>query len=124
VLKKGLIFFVIDLLLVTFSFLLITWIRPGSVGSYFSRYYLSFIIFIVIWIGSSIPFKKYAPLRSPTFKNVILPIVISNLVALSTISVLMYFFRTTYYSRTIVLGTILFASFFEFLFSGSDYNII
>lgn len=116
-LKKGLIFFVIDLLLVTFSFLLITWIRPGSVGSYFSRYYLSFIIFIVIWIGSSIPFKKYAPLRSPTFKNVILPIVISNLVALSTISVLMYFFRTTYYSRTIVLGTILFASFFEFLFS-------
>jgi len=117
VLKKGLIFFVIDLLLVTFSFLLITWIRPGSVGSYFSRYYLSFIIFIVIWIGSSIPFKKYAPLRSPTFKNVILPIVISNLVALGTISVLMYFFRTTYYSRTIVLGTILLASFFEFLFS-------
>ncbi len=116
-LKKGLIFFVIDLLLVTFSFLLITWIRPGSVGSYFSRYYLSFIIFIVIWIGSSIPFKKYAPLRSPTFKNVILPIVISNLVALGTISVLMYFFRTTYYSRTIVLGTILLASFFEFLFS-------
>jgi len=117
VLKKGLIFFVIDLLLVTFSFLLITCIRPGSVGSYFSRYYLSFIIFIVIWIGSSIPFKKYAPLRNPTFKNVILPIVISNLVALGTISVLMYFFRTAYYSRTIVFGTILLASFFEFLFS-------
>lgn len=116
-LKKGLFFFIIDLLLVTFSFLLITWVRPGSVGSYFSRYYLSFIIFIVIWIGSSIPFKKYAPLRDPTFKNVILPIVISNLVALGTISVLMYFFRTTYYSRTIVLGTILLASFFEFLFS-------
>jgi len=117
VLKKGLFFFIIDLLLVTFSFLLITWVRPGSVGSYFSRYYLSFIIFIVIWIGSSIPFKKYAPLRDPTFKNVILPIVISNLVALGTISVLMYFLRTTYYSRAIVLGTILLASFFEFLFS-------
>ncbi len=115
--KKGLVFFIIDLLLVTFSFLLITWIRPGSVGSYFSRYYLSFIIFMVIWIGSSILLRKYAPLKKPAFKNVILPIVLSNLVALGTISVLMYFFRTTYYSRTIVFGTILFASFFEFLFS-------
>ncbi len=116
-LKKGLIFFVIDLLLVFFSFLLITWIRPGSVVSYISRYYLSILVFIVIWIGSSILFKKYAPLKNPTFKNVALPIIISNLVVLGTISVLMYFFRTTYFSRTIVFGTILFASFFEFLFS-------
>lgn len=116
-LKKGLILFVIDLLLVTLSFLLITWIRPGSVSSYFSRYYLSFILFVLVWTGSSILFKKYRPLQKPTFKDVILPILISNLVVLGTISVLMYFFRTTYYSRTLVFGTILIASFFEFLFS-------
>jgi len=116
-LKKGLFFFVIDLFMVTLSLLIIIWIRPGSVGSYFSRYYLSYLIFLTVWMLSSILFKKYAPLRNPTFKNVALPIVFSNFVALGTITVLMFFFRSTFYSRTIVLGTILLASFFEFFFS-------
>ena len=115
--KRRLFFLTVDLLLVTFSFLLIAWIRPGSVSSYFSRYYISLIIFLAIWIGSSILFKKYNPLRKPSFGNVALPIIISNLVVAGSIALLMYFFRTTYYSRSLVFGTILLASFFEFLFS-------
>ena len=86
-------------------------------NGYFSRYYISLIIFLAIWIGASILFRKYKPLRKPTFGNVILPIIISNLVVLGSITLLMYFFRTTFYSRTIVFGTTLFASFFEFIFS-------
>ncbi len=119
--KRRLIFILIDLILVILSFLFVVKIKAGTLGLHLPRYLNSFLIFLSIWLVISWFFKKYYFRDYDKFGKAFWPIIYSNLVILGTITILMYFLRIAYFSRTIVFGTILVASLTE-LFLGVLYH--
>lgn len=121
--KRRLVYIFIDLILVLFSFVLVILVKAGSLNTYFSKYLYSFLIFLAIWLVISWFFRKYFFRDYDQFKQAFRPILISNFVILGTISLLMYFLRSAYYSRAIVFGTIALATVFE-LFWGLTYHFI
>lgn len=121
--KRRLVYIFIDLILVFLSFVLVILIKAGTLNTYFPKYLYSFLIFLTIWLMISWFFKKYFFRDYDQFKHSFRPILISNFVILGTISLLMYFLRSTYYSRAIVFGTIALATGFE-LFWGLTYHFI
>lgn len=120
-LKKRLLFILIDLLIVGLSYFVIVWIKPGEDVPYLSRYFFSFVVFLCIWIFVSSFFKKFQYKEDYDFKTIILPILISNFIILGSVSLLMFLLRISFYSRTIVFGTILLATFLEFFFTNMYY---
>lgn len=81
------------------------------------------LIFLGIWFTLSWFFKKYSFRDYDHFGRVLRPILISNFVILGTASLLMYFSRTAFYSRTIVLGILIVASGLE-LVLGMTYHFV
>ncbi len=114
-LKKGFVFFIIDLVIVTGSFFLVIWFKSGIYASYIERLLNSFFIFFTLWMVISVLFKKFNLPEKIILKRKLGNLVLCNFIILGSVSILMYLFRTTYYSRTIVFGTILIASVIEVL---------
>ncbi len=98
-------------------------VKKGSLEGYLPRYFNSFLILLSVWLLISWFFRKYYFRDYFHFRLAVRPILISNFVILGTISLLMYFFRVAFYSRTIVFGTILVATVIE-LFLGLLYHFI
>jgi len=121
--KRRLIYIVFDLLLVILSYLIILHIATSSARNYFNRYFYSFMIFLGIWLFVSWFFKKYAFHEYNRFDKIFRSVLVGNFVIAGTIGILMYFSRTAYYSRWVVFGTMLLATFFEFLF-GLVYHFL
>jgi lipopolysaccharide/colanic/teichoic acid biosynthesis glycosyltransferase len=120
-LKKRLLFIILDILTVGLSFIIIVWFKPGEDIPYLSRYFFSFIVFLCIWIFISSVFKKFQYKENYDLKNIVLPILASNFIILCSVTFLMYLLRVSFYSRTIVFGTILLATFLEFLLANIFY---
>jgi len=121
--KKRLIFILLDLILVFSSFVFIIFVKAGSLENYLPKYFGSLLVFIGLWFLLSWFFKKYSFRDYDHFGRVLRPILISNFVILGTASLLMYFSRTSFYSRTIVFGTLIIASGLELLF-GMTYHFL
>lgn len=119
--KRRLIFILIDLILVTLSFLFVVKVKAGTLNFHLPRYLNSFLIFLAIWLIISWFLKKYYFRDYDKFGKAFWPIIYSNLTILGTITILMYFLRIAYFSRTIVFGTILAATVNE-LFLGILYH--
>lgn len=120
-LKKGFVFFIIDLVIVTGSFFLTVWFKSGKDISYIERLLNPFFIFLTLWMAISFFFKKYDITREIVLKKKLRNMVLCNFIILGSISFLMYLLRTTYYSRTVVFGTILTASIIEIIAANFYY---
>jgi len=121
--KKRIAFILADLVVVFLSFLLIVYIKAGNIGNYLPKYSNPFLLFLGIWLVFSWLFRKYYFRSYDKLKQVISPVLISNFIILGTASILMFFLRTSYFSRIIVLGTIITASLLE-LIMGLLYHFI
>ena len=122
--RKRLLFILVDLLVVGFSYLLAGWIKSGSLLNYFDeRYTTPFLIFLGIWPVVSLAAGKYSFERYDRYGKVLLSIISSNFIILGTVSLLIYFFNTFYFSRFLVLGTLVLATLFE-LMLGIGYHHI
>ena len=119
--KRRLIFILIDLILVILAFLFVIKVKSGTLSNHLPRYQYSFLVFLGLWLIISWLFKKYYFREYDKFARAFWPIIYSNLVILGTITILMYFLRIAYFSRGIVLGTILIATLSE-LFLGVLYH--
>ena len=111
--KTGFVFFIIDLVIVAGSFFLIIWFKSGRDITYIERLLNSFLIFLTLWMIISALFKKFKFPKEIILKRRLGNLILCNFIILGSVSILMYLLRTSYYSRTIVFGTILIASVIE-----------
>jgi hypothetical protein len=104
--RRIIFFYLIDIALVTFSFLIFIWIKPASLRIYLPYYLDPFLIFLGIWLAASIPSKKYTYNDKNTLSDFLNPVLISDFIALSVITLMIVAYNRFTYSRMIVFGTI------------------
>ena len=109
-----------DVIILSVSFLAMVWTKPASLKSYLPSHTPFFIGLAVMWIIVSFINGKMSRSRITGFTTLFARIITSNIIAISITALAMYSFRTYGYSRTIVLGTTLLATFLELIF-GSIY---
>lgn len=111
--RKVILFYLADILMVTGAFLIFIWIKPASLRVYLPHYIQPFLVFLGIWLAASVPSKKYSYAGKNTLKDFINPVLISNLITLSTCTVMIVALHRFQYSRMIVFGSIMLGTFLE-----------
>ncbi len=115
--------FVSDLVLVTASFAICVWLKPGVSTSYYVSYFNSFLLFLFIWILVSFSMEKFNFRVLSTWMLMLRKIMITNLIIFFIVTSMMYLFQSFNYSRFIVIGTVGIATLAE-LFLGSFYFLV
>jgi lipopolysaccharide/colanic/teichoic acid biosynthesis glycosyltransferase len=103
--RQTLIYFIIDILVVTASFLIFIWIKPASRQIYLPFYYPSFLFFLFLWIVISFSIDKYQLHKKQTLRDILFPILVGDFIIFSAVVFLILFFQQFGYSRMIVFGT-------------------
>jgi hypothetical protein len=109
-----------DIIILAISFLAMVWTKPASLKSYLPSHSIFFASLAVIWIIVSLINGKMHRGKIINFSSLFNRVISSNIISLSITALLMYSFRDYDYSRTIVLGTAIVATFLE-LIIGSVY---
>jgi len=113
--NRVIVFYIIDILILTACFLFFIWIKPASRRFYLPHYIEPFLIFLGIWLAASIPSRKYAYEDKRYLRDFLTPVLISDSIALLVISVMIFGFHHFSFSRMIVFGTIGLSVFFEII---------
>ncbi|NOR87471.1 MAG: hypothetical protein GQ527_07670, partial [Bacteroidales bacterium] len=114
--RRTLIFAFFDILIVFIAFMLAAFFKTGKEKAVFNYYWVPFLIFEAIWIGSSLIFGKYNANKANNKADYILSIVKSNLFILFAITFVI-FFATLSYSRLMIVLTVAFATIIESIVS-------
>lgn len=109
-----------DIVILAISFLIVVSTKPSSFRGYLPSHSLFFGILAIVWLVVSLINGKMHRGRIINFSSLFYRVISSNIIALSITALLMYSFREYSYSRTVVLGTALLATFLELLI-GSAY---
>ena len=109
-----------DIVILTVSFLALVWTKPASLRNYLPSHTPFFLGLALIWIIVSLVNGKMHRGKIINFTTLFTRVLTSNIIALSITALIMYSARNYDYSRTIVLGTAILATFLELLF-GSVY---
>ncbi|MEN8120603.1 MAG: sugar transferase [Bacteroidota bacterium] len=115
-------FFVIlfDIIIVSFSFLILAWYKPATVSTVIPRHISPFIVFIIIWVAVSHIMGKYNLLSFKKAFHMNITISIINFIVISIVTILLFALKLTVYSRLIVFGT----SFLSYLIEIVVFNVI
>jgi lipopolysaccharide/colanic/teichoic acid biosynthesis glycosyltransferase len=106
----------VDIGILTLSFLIMVWSKPASLRSYLPSHAPFFAALALIWIIVSFLNGKVHRGQVINYSSLLTKVLTSNIIAIGIATLLMYSLRDVHYSRTIVLGTALLATFFELLF--------
>ena len=117
IIKRKIVYIIIDILIVFFSFLVFVWIKPATIRIYLPTYFKPFLFFMGVWLLVSVFIAKYDVHKARKPKDVLVPVIISNLTILAVITTLIYSFGAFNYSRLIVFGTILLATILEIIYA-------
>jgi lipopolysaccharide/colanic/teichoic acid biosynthesis glycosyltransferase len=109
-----------DIVILTISFLALVWTKPASLRWYLPSHTPFFLGLAVMWIFVSILNGKMHRGKIINFSTLFYRVLTSNIIAVSITALAMYTIREIQYSRTIVLGTAILATFLELVF-GSVY---
>ena len=109
-----------DIVILTISFLALVWTKPASLRNYLPSHTPFFVGLALIWIVVSLVNGKMHRGKIINFTTLFSRVLTSNIIAVSITALIMYSTRRYDYSRTIVLGTAILATFLELLF-GSVY---
>jgi hypothetical protein len=96
------------------------WIKPASLRTYLPSHSIFFGGLAIVWIIISLINGKMHRGKIINYSTLFSRVLISNLIAISITALIMYVLRDEFYSRLIVLGTTVLATFFE-LFFGTIY---
>jgi len=110
--KRAFLYAIADILIVFIAFLLAAYFKTGKEKALFNYYWAPFLIFEVIWIASSVFFRKYQSNKIKNKTDYILSIVKSNLFILFTITFFI-FFASLSYSRLMIVTTVAVATLIE-----------
>jgi hypothetical protein len=109
-----------DIIILAISFITIAATKPSGLKSYLPSHAPFFIGLVLMWIIVSLINGKMHRGRIVNITTLFSRVLTSNFIAVSIIALIMYLFREYSYSRTVVFGTALMATFLELLF-GSLY---
>lgn len=109
-----------DIVILAFSFLFMVWTKPASLTQYLPSHMPFFLGLAAIWIAVSLINGKMHRHRVVNFTTLFNRVITSNIIATAITVTLMFVIRDTGYSRMIVFGTAIIATFFE-LVSGGLY---
>ena len=109
-----------DIIILTISFLALIWTKPASLRSYLPSHAPFFLGLALIWIIVSLINGKMHRGKIINFTTLFTRVLTSNIIAVSITALIMYTVRSYEYSRTVVLGTSILATFLELVF-GSVY---
>ena len=109
-----------DIIILTISFLAVVWTKPASLKSYIPSQTPFFLALALIWIIVSLINGKMHRGKIINFTTLFTRVLTSNVISVSITALVMYVLRNYAYSRTVVLGTALLATFLELVF-GSVY---
>ncbi len=109
-----------DIVILTISFLAMVWTKPASLRLYLPTHTPFFLALALMWIIVSLANGKMHRGKIINFTSLFTRVLSSNIIAVSITALVMYSLRDYFYSRLIVLGTALVATFLELLF-GSVY---
>lgn len=104
-----------DIVILAISFLAMVWIKPASLRVYLPSHSIFFAVLALIWLIVSLINGKMHRGKIINFSSLFNRVLGSNLIALSITALIMYAFRDLDFSRTIVLGTGIVATFLELL---------
>lgn len=105
--------FLLDILVLAFSFLFMVWTKPASLRHYLPTHLPFFLMLAGIWLIVSLLNGKMHRGKIINLRTLFLRVITSNIVSLGLAALIMYSFREYEYSRRIVLGTALMATFLE-----------
>jgi len=109
-----------DITILVISFLIVILTKPSGLKGYLPSHSIFFGGLTLIWLTVSLLNGKMHKGRIINYTTLFNRVLVSNIIALSITALLMYSIREYSYSRTIVLGTAIVATFFE-LIIGSAY---
>jgi len=104
--RRTLIYFFIDILVVTAAFLIFIWIKPASRQLYLPTYFPPFLFFLFLWIVVSISIDKYRLHKKQTLRDILFPVIVGDFIVFSAVVFLILLFQQFDYSRMIVFGTL------------------
>ena len=122
-LKRLLLIFPVELLILALSYVFVTWIKSGSRSYFSSNYLYGIIIFVFIWLGISVLLKKFNFDKSYKSFELTRNILFANFIILASITIIMYGVRSLQFSRIIVFGTIFTATIFEIIAGNVHYYV-
>jgi lipopolysaccharide/colanic/teichoic acid biosynthesis glycosyltransferase len=104
-----------DIVILAVSFLAMVWTKPASLKSYLPSHGIFFAGLAVVWLLVSLINGKMHRGKIINFTTLFNKVISSNVISLSITALIMYAFRDLGFSRTIVLGTAIVATFLELL---------
>lgn len=110
----------LDIIILGISFLLMVWTKPAGMKSYIPSHSIFFGGLAVVWLFTSLLNGKMHRGKIINFSTLFNRVITSNLISISVFALIMFIFRNYSYSRAVVLGTVLIATFLELLI-GSVY---
>ena len=114
---------IIDIIALILSFLIMIWIKPASKRIYLPTYFIPFVIFLFIWVFTSLISQKYFAPERYKLTRAFAHILISNLIISGIAALLIFSFHLHLYSRLVVIGTILSTTFLALFFAFCDYYV-
>lgn len=121
--RKTLIFYFFDLLMVFASFIIVYFFKVDYVLDNIIALYPQFLLFISIWILGSIAFQKFTVHKQKPLYLHILSIIKANIFILGIILILMFGLRYLHLSRLMVFGTVIGSTTFEIIIISIYYYI-
>lgn len=112
-----------DILALFAAFFIMIWIKPATKRIYLPNYIIPFIIFAFVWVVISLITQKYSAPERISLSRAFLHIVITNLIITGIATILMFLFRSDFYSRLVFGGIIILTSIIEIFFAFCDYYI-
>jgi len=109
-----------DIVILAIAFLLMVWTKPASLRHYLPSHSLFFAGLAIVWLVVSLINGKMHQGKIINFSSLFNRVIGSNLISIAITALVMYSVRDVDYSRTIVLGTAVVATFLELIF-GSVY---
>ena len=110
--NKALIFF-FDILLVSASFLILAWIKPATIRLVLPTYWIPFIFFLSIWLSVSFIMGKFHLQNFTKKTHLLFTIALIDIIILAIVTILLFAFKLSAFSRLIVFGTIALSLLFE-----------
>jgi lipopolysaccharide/colanic/teichoic acid biosynthesis glycosyltransferase len=105
-----------DILILAMSFLFMVWTKPASLRLYLPSHAPFFLGLALIWIVVSMINGKMHRHRVVNITTLFNRVITSNIIAVAITVMIMFIIRDIGYSRAIVFGTAIIATFLELLF--------
>ena len=112
-----------DILALFVAFFIMIWIKPATKRVYLPNYIIPFLVFASVWVVVSLITQKYIVAERTKLSRAFLHIIVTNFIITGIAAILMFIFRSEFYSRLVFGGIVILSTLIELLFVFCDYYI-